>query len=94
METTIQWLGQSYPLEGNEDLISEATSITTKEVLNPSEIFAGGDFYKGKGAICVLNRKNQMIIYQQDFTCEKKFNSMIDYFSSLGIKVLIEKNRL
>ena len=92
MKTTIEYLGHSYPLEGNEDLISRATSITTVETLNPSEIFAGGDFYKGKGAICVLNKKNQMIIYQKDFTCEKKFNYMLDYFSSLGIKVLIEKN--
>ena len=92
MKTTIQLLGQSYPIEGNEDLISRANSITTTEILDPSELFGGADFYEGSGALTIFNKNTQTFIYSQDFTCENELNARIKYFADLGIIILKEKS--
>jgi hypothetical protein len=92
MKTILNGVGWSAPLEGNEDLIQEAVSITQTQTLNSKDIFLGADFYKDSGSIVIFNKTTDSVIYNEDFSCEKKFNDRIKYFQDLGVKTLKEQN--
>lgn len=92
MKTILNGSGWSAPLEGNEDLISKAVSITSTQNLNSKDIFLGADFFKGSGSIVIFNKKTDSIIYTEDFNCKKRFKIRIKYFQDLGVKTLIEQH--